>query len=95
MAEWTHYSLPNAEWEEAVASIGGIPSLLQGTDIPYNRAVINEMVRKGVEAAGNETCEFILEILCLRLTESCMISGRHQGRREAHSRISSRGGDTY
>ena len=59
MAEWTHYSLPNVEWEEAVASIGGIPSLLQGTDIPYNRAVINEMVRKGVEAAGNETCEFL------------------------------------
>ena len=89
MTEWTHYSLPNAEWEEAVASIGGIPSLLQGTDIPYNRAVINEMIRKGVETVGNETCKLLLATIWLQLTESYIISDRHQGHREVHSRISS------
>lgn len=60
MAEWAHYSLPNAEWTQALDAIGG--SLYKSDvvyDIPSRREAFNGYSQKEIEAGGEETREFI------------------------------------
>lgn len=59
MAEWAHYSLPNAEWSQALDAIGG--SLYKVNvfyDIPLRRETFNGFGRREVEAADKSTCKF-------------------------------------
>lgn len=66
MAEWAHYSLPDTEWSQMLASIGGLPPLFKSTDtpsdIPSRRVEINAYGRKAVESADSATCELIFSL---------------------------------
>lgn len=71
MAEWAHYSLPNAEWTEALAAIGGsLPPLFKNTDITTRREMINELTHKRVESADKETCESANRNFCVCVSDS-------------------------
>lgn len=77
MAEWAHYSLPNAEWTAALAAIGGgLPPLFKNTDIKTRREMVNELTRKRVEEADKETCEHIYRSFCIRVADGvCEVNG--------------------
>lgn len=59
MAEWAHYSLPDAELTEVLASGGGLRTALQNTDMKSRRELSDELTRRMVEAADEESCEFL------------------------------------
>lgn len=57
MAEWAHYSLPNAEWTQALD--GSLYKSNVVYDIPSRREAFNGYSQKEIEAGGEETREFI------------------------------------
>lgn len=59
MAEWAHYSLPDAELTEFLASNVLPPTLPSNTDMKTRRELVGAFTRKMVEAADKDSCEFL------------------------------------
>lgn len=59
MAEWAHYSLPDAELTEFLANNVLPPTLPPNTDMKTRRELVGAFTRKMVEAADKDSCEFL------------------------------------
>lgn len=57
MAEWTHYSLPDAEMTEVLAKGEGQRTVPPNTDMRTLRELGNALARQMVETADKESCE--------------------------------------